>query len=340
VEIRLATLFARVLGVNRVGREDDFFELGGHSLQAARLLREVEAELGVKVPLASVFQGGATVAGMAAVIAESKHNAGEDDGLMVPIQSTGLAPVLFFIHADEASLLSLHDFTSIVGPDQPVVGLLPERVERRFDPSRGIEELAESMLATIRSTQPHGPYLLGGFSLGGLMAYEIAGRLAADGERVAWLGIGDAALRDLYQGSLWSRTPRGFVTRVRELGLRRSFRVARNLAWRLARVPLVRVHLLSPLALGYDFDSRGAALLGSRYAPRGHEVPVDLFTSAETVSLTGSASLGWDSVHRGPLRIHPSAGDHFSLLTEPSLRALAANLRDSMQTDITSPDQV
>ena len=65
----MATLFARVLGVNRVGREDDFFELGGHSLQAARLLREVEAELGVKVPLASVFQGGATVAGMAAVIA-------------------------------------------------------------------------------------------------------------------------------------------------------------------------------------------------------------------------------------------------------------------------------
>jgi amino acid adenylation domain-containing protein len=333
VEMRLAALFARVLGVNRVGREDDFFDLGGHSLQAARLLREVEAELGVKVPLASVFQGGATIAAMAAVIADSRHQAGDDDGLMVPIQATGSAPVLFFIHADEASLLSLHDFSSIVGPDQPVVGLLPERVERRFDPSRGIEELAESMLATIRATQPHGPYLLGGFSLGGLMAYEIAGRLAADGDRVAWLGIGDAALRDLYQGSLWSRTPRGFATRVRELGPRRSFRVARNLAWRLARIPLVRVHLLSPLALGYDFDSRGAALLGSRYAPQGHAVPVDLFTSAETVSLTGSPSLGWDSVHQGLLRIHPSAGDHFSLLTEPSLRALAESLRESMRTD-------
>jgi thioesterase domain-containing protein len=170
------------------------------------------------------------------------------------------------------------------------------------------------------------------------MAYEIAGRLAADGERVAWLGIGDAALSDLYQGSLWSRTPRGFVTRLRELGLRRSFRVARNLAWRLGRIPLVHVHLLSPLALGYDFDSQGAALLGSRYAPRGHEVPVDLFTSAETVSLTGSASLGWESVHQGLLRIHPSSGDHFSLLTEPSLRALAENLRERMRHGPVSRD--
>jgi thioesterase domain-containing protein len=111
------------------------------------------------------------------------------------------------------------------------------------------------------------------------------------------------------------------------------------MAWRAARAPLVRLQLLSPMALGYDFDSRGAALLAARYAPRGHEVSVDLFTSAEGVSLTGSASLGWDGVHRGPIRVHPSPGDHFSLLTEPSLRALADSLRESVRAELISRDQ-
>jgi amino acid adenylation domain-containing protein len=332
LEIRLAELFARVLGVKRVGVEDDFFDLGGHSLQAVRLLREVETEVGVKVPLASIFQGGATVAGMAAVIDNSRRDE-KDSGLTVAVRSGGTAPVLFFVHPDEAAMLSLRHLPGLVDPDQRVVGLLPDRVGRRFDPARGIEGLAESMLPTIRATQPHGPYLVGGFSLGGLIAYELAGQLQSAGEEVSWLGVIDAAVGEaLYRSALWPRTPRGFIARLLEIGPRRAAVVAKNLAWRWARTPLVRLHVLSPLVLGYDFDYRGATKLGANYAPSGHAVRMDLFTSDDSVGETGSPTLGWGDVHRGPIAVHPIPGSHFSLVTESSMRIVAESLSDDLAT--------
>jgi thioesterase domain-containing protein/acyl carrier protein len=330
LEHRLADLFARVLGVKRVGVEDDFFDLGGHSLQAVRLLREVETELGVKVPLASIFQGGATVAGMAAVIDDSRRDE-KDSGLTVAVRSGGTAPVLFFVHPDEAAMLSLRHLPGLVDPDQRVVGLLPDRIGRRFDRGRGIEELAASMLPTIRATQPKGPYLVGGFSLGGLIAYEIAGQLQSAGEEVSWLGVIDAAVGEvLYRSALWPRTPRGFVARLLEIGPRRAALVAKNLAWRWARTPLVRLHVLSPLVLGYDFDYRGATELGAHYSPAGHAVPMDLFTSDDSVGETGSPTLGWGDVHRGPMAVHPIPGSHFSLVTESSMRIVAESLSDDL----------
>jgi amino acid adenylation domain-containing protein len=339
LEVRLAGIFARVLAVQRVGAEDDFFDLGGHSLLAARLLRDVEAELGVKVPLASIFQESATIAGMAKVI-ESRRDPDHESGLVIPIQSRGTAPVLFFVQPDESAMLSLRHFTGPLGPNQRVLGLLPERVGRHFDQSRGIEQLAEPMLATIRKTQPHGPYLLAGYSLGGLIAYEIAGRLNGLGERVAWLGILDAAIGEaLFQRELWPRSPRGFLGRLAQVGPWGAAQVAKKLAWRWMRAPLVRSQRLAPAA--DDFDYRGAVLLGARYACPGHEVPMDLFTSADRVNSTGSSTLGWEKVHLGQIRLHAIPGKHLAMLTEPNVRLaaeiLSGGVRGALETTAVGP---
>jgi amino acid adenylation domain-containing protein len=329
LEERLVRIWRQILGNEQIGLEDDFFELGGHSLLAARLLGEVEIEVGVQVPLASIFNVSTTVAGMASVIEASRREVGHN-GLIVPIQSRGSAPILFFVYPDESAMLTLRHFVGPLGSEQPVLGLFPARVGRRFDQSRGIEELASTMLATIRSTQPRGPYLLAGFSLGGLIAYEIAGLLRADGEEVGWLGLLDTAFGPaLYQRELWSHSPRGFATRLLKIGPLGAARVARNLTRRWVRAPLVRLHRLSPV--GYHFDYRGAMLLGSRYASCGHDVSLDLFTSADVVDVTGSPTLGWEKAHRGRITVHAISGKHLSVVTEPNVRVVAEILSASLR---------
>jgi amino acid adenylation domain-containing protein len=331
----LSELFAEVLRLERVGTTDDFFELGGHSLLAVRLLREVEIKLGVRVPLASIFQESATVAGMAAVIAASRDDQAPAETI-VPVQSRGTAPVLFFIYPDESALLTLRHFVGPLGPEQRVMGLLPERQGRRFDRSRDIENLATSMLGTIRATQPRGPYLLAGYSLGGLIAYEIAGQLQADEEKVVWLGVLDAALgQNVYQRELWSHSPRGFVTRVLQIGPWQAAQSARKLVWRWLRAPLVGRRWVLPV--NDDFDYRGATLIAANYSARGHEASMDLFTSADNVEATGSPTLGWENVHRGPITLHAIPGKHLSVLTEPNVRivaeTLSARIRHALAAD-------
>jgi nonribosomal peptide synthetase DhbF len=334
LEARLAELFEEILGLDRVGAGDDFFELGGHSLLAARLLRAVEADLGEKVPLSWMFQGSVTVAGLAAVIEASRTDQrgvrGNDH-----IQSRGSSPVLFFVHPDESALSTLRHFVHPLGPELGVLGLLPERSGRRFDRTRYIEDLASPMLETIRETQPRGPYLLAGYSLGGLIAYEIAGRLQAEGEEVAWLGVLDASVgQDAYQGELWPHSPRGFLTRLLQIGPARALVVAKTLVWRGLRAPLIDRRWVAPER--DDFDYRGAAILAAGYAPRGHEAPMDLFTSADNTQATGDPMLGWETVHGGPITLHAIPGKHLSMLTEPNVRLVAEALSASARRALTA----
>jgi surfactin family lipopeptide synthetase A len=334
-EGQLATIWARILHVERVGVNDDFFEVGGHSLLAVRLLVEVDREFGVEVPLAAFFEGGGTVAGLAAAIDATREAEVVADRLTIPVQPQGTAPILFFIHADESGMLTLRHFIEPLGSDQRVVGLLPERRGRRFDRSRSIEELASPMLEAIRQSQPHGPYLLAGYSLAGLLAYELAGRLQAAGEHVAWLGLLDAgtpAASARYQQQRFSLRRR--VARQRERGTRGAARKTYQVLRRELRAALVRLRLRRS-EMSDEFDWRGAVALVARYACPPNDVAMDLFVSAERAAGAGSDSLGWAELHEGALRVHRFEGDHRAMVTEPQVNLVAEmfgrSLRDAVR---------
>jgi amino acid adenylation domain-containing protein len=323
VEERLAGIWARILHVDPVGVNDDFFELGGHSLLAVRLLVEVEREFGVEVPLTAFFEGSGTVAGLAAAIEATRGAEVVADRLTIPVQPLGTAPILFFIHADESGMLTLRHFIGPLGSDQRVVGLLPERIGRRFDRSRSIEDLASPMLETIRQSQPHGPYFLAGYSLGGLLAYEIAGRLQAAGEHVGWLGVLDAgtpAAGARYRQQRLSLRHR--VARQRERGARGAAHKTYQVLRREFRAALVRLGLRRS-EMSDEFDWRGAKALAARYACPPNEVAMDLFVTAERAAGSGNDSLGWAELHEGVLRIHRFEGDHLGMVTEPQVNLVA-----------------
>jgi amino acid adenylation domain-containing protein len=329
LEQRLARIWERVLGVRGIARGDDFFDLGGHSLLALRMLLQVERELRVEVPLSSFFDGDVTIAALAASIEAASVEGAAGRRNTVAVRSEGESPIIFFIHPDESSMLTLRHFLGPLGSEQRIVGLLPERRGRRFDRSTTIEQLADTMLVHVRESQPHGPYHLAGYSVGGLLAYEIAGRLRNLGEEVRWLALLDAGTPAAGGRYLRQRlTLRERFARQRERGAREALRKTGEVASRELRAVQVRLRLRRPTV---DFDWRGATLLAFRYRCRGNDAPMDLFVTDDLVAGTKSPSLGWAEVHGGELRIHRVDGEHMSMVKEPYVASLAAALTETFR---------
>jgi len=317
-EQRLADLWSAALHREVADVHADFFDLGGHSLLAARLIGETEAEFGRTVALQDFLKRGTTIAGLAAMVAEH------------PATPHGTAPSgfpLFFVYPDLSSAVSMRHLVRSWGEQQHVHPLVPAQPNGRFDPTVDFEDLAKQLLRAIRELQPHGPYTLAGFSLGGLLAYELAGRLSEAGEQVAWLGVLDTptpATADvlLHQLSLWQRFRR----------LRGRSQAER---WAKYREVGARTLKRGPNAASPDehFDYRGAVLLARGYNRQGHQLPLDLFVTADSAVEVGSASLGWNEYHRGPLLIHRLPGHHNALLDHPQVGEVAKLLLASIRHD-------
>ena len=325
LEREIGVVVAELLGLEQVCVDQEFFELGGHSLMAAQLVARIRDRYAVDIALISIFQAG-TVAGLAAAV-EHLVKTGEDPfaavgaPLDVLAQRSGTRPVLFFIVSDESGLTALHHFIRALGEDQPVVGLVPPRRNRRFERDVDVTGLAERQVAAIRQRQPHGPYCLCGHSLGGLLAYEAAGQLRDQGEQVAWVGLIDtmvpAASRAVLarQRRLSERLRRlrsragtiGLAATLRETGKRRADRLRASLG-----LPL------SP----DQFDHPGADMLTVGYRVVGHDAPLDVFGTSAGRQKAGSSAMGWEGLHRGPLQWHPVSGDHHTVLHQPATEAV------------------
>lgn len=184
---QLAAIWARVLGVERVGITDDFFELGGHSLLAVRLVADMEREAGLKLPLAFVFQG----RNIAAIrrLATGEGSSGET-GPCIALRASGHAPP-FFAGGSHPAYQTVVDH---LDADQPVYrmdvyALQSRRMEEGLKPLRSVAAIAAEFVRGIQRIQPRGPYHLGGGCEGGIVAFEVARQLQALGEDVASLVI-------------------------------------------------------------------------------------------------------------------------------------------------------
>lgn len=174
LETKLARVWSETLNLPSIDRTRSFFELGGHSLLALRLLARVEKEFGCRLPVASLFHA-PTLEAMAATIENRRRTSGR----AVPIQVEGTLPPFFCVGAGPL----FHRLASLLEPRRPFLGLATplNPLESRVGTW---EELATPMVAAVREFQPHGPYVLGGWCLAGVLAYEIARQLEREGEQV------------------------------------------------------------------------------------------------------------------------------------------------------------
>ncbi|AXI48809.1 polyketide synthase [Sulfitobacter sp. SK012] len=203
---KLAVIWSNLLGVSPVGVEDSFFDLGGHSLIAVRLFATIKREFGVEFPISVLFEA-PTIAGCADLIvaqigegeagddAPAKVPAGPSFSYLVPLNGVkNTAAPLFVVAGMFGNVLNLRHLALQFGSERAVYGLQARGLIGEDTPHETVQEAATAYLEELRQVQPEGPYLLSGFSGGGVTAYEMAQRLRAVGQEVAVLALLDTPL--------------------------------------------------------------------------------------------------------------------------------------------------
>nr|WP_326491738.1 non-ribosomal peptide synthetase [Myxococcus stipitatus] len=344
LELRLARLWEEVLGVENVGVRSSFFELGGHSLLAVRLMAEVGERMGRKLPLATLFQS-PTIEQLAEVL--RREDRGAPSTLVRFGQHTPDGKTPFFcVHPVGGNVLCYAELASLLGKDRPFIGLQARGVEDEGAPRTSIEEMASAYVEALREVQPRGPYLLGGWSLGGVVAYEMARQLRARGDEVALVALFDAyapgPTRDeptptrLDEVLLFARDLMGASLATLELDVTTLASLSPDAV--LERL-LEAGHASGALPRGTDlarlqalfqvFAAHHAAVL--RYTPPVLRERVVLFEASESEDGT-AADRGWAALVGPPLERHVVPGDHYSLLREQGVRMLAERLREAMKS--------
>jgi acyl transferase domain-containing protein len=337
VEKSLAEVWEDLLGVESVGVHDDFFELGGHSLIAARLLTRVKKLFGIQLPLSSLFEM-STIAEFGAYIRDDANaspvitgqvgvkTAREGTASLVPLQPEGAKPPLFLVHGKNGNVLNFRDLALRLGKDQPSFGLQAAGLDGSVSPHASIEEMARHYIVEIKRVQPEGPYLLGGFSGGGVIAYEMALQLKARGEEVALLAFIDTMCPDWFiKKSQWDRC-RWFL---KGLAVERERFVSYTLQRWLAGPPPGSTphHTVSHDEIEAFDLSRYFEEAEQHYRLRHWDGPVTLFRAtlrAERGYVP--RDIGWGPFVDG-VQVIDVPGGHESMCMEPNVSVLADRLK-------------
>ncbi len=187
-EQTLVALWEELLGSMNVGRNDDFFALGGHSLLVVRLVHRIKTALHIELPVSTVFEHPS----LAALAARLDSSVTQGPLIRLRPGREGHAP-LFCLHQPAGHVAHYVPLVERLSAEQPVYGIpLPTGCN---GDNTTIDELADAYLAHVRAVQPHGPYHLCGWSMGGLLALELGRQLERAGERVAFLALIDTTFK-------------------------------------------------------------------------------------------------------------------------------------------------
>lgn len=340
VELRLAKLWGEVLSTRAAGMQDDFFALGGHSLLAVRLLARIRREFDRDLPLSVLFEA-RTIETLARRLREGWEPPG--DQLVVPIWSKGTKQPLFCMHPIGGNVLCYLELSQAFGEDRPLYGVQSPRAPDGWR----IEDLAVRYIDEVRQIQPSGPYALAGWSMGGVVAFEMARRLAARGESVNVL-----ALIDSYApaaGEKDAGVEAGTLTRlfaqdmadmagVRWDGLDGQGAEADEETLLSGLLAAGQMQGAIPESLSFA-DLRDVFLLFKRNHQALHDYVagpyggrLELFRAESGSGSMTDPTAGWSGLAQEGVEVQVLPGDHYSLLKAPHVEELAARLRASMDT--------
>lgn len=337
-EEKLAAIWRSVLGLSLIGRHDKFFDLGGNSLLAVRVFAEIEKQFSRHLPLASLFNA-PTIAALAGVIENSSTDHAPWSSL-VPIQPAGTKPRFFCVHGAGGNVILYFALAQRLGTDFPFYGLHSQGLDGKTVPLQTVEEMAAHYVTEVQRLQPHGPYFLGGYCLGGTIAFEMAQQLTAQGERVSLVALFDtynfnrtlptSHFLDLAQ-RLWfhvgnfAHLSPGLMKNY----LREKIRVARD-------GELANVFSSRNKTAGRPNETVGRSALrtiqatndraADYYQPKPYSGRLTLFNPHVNYSKFPDPHMGWDGIALGGIEIVPLPMNPHAMLVEPTVRHLAAAL--------------
>lgn len=186
----LMRIWRDLLCVDAVGTDQNYFDLGGDSALAVEMFTRIEREFKVKLPLAILFEA-STIDELARVIRTETSTSTSGWSPLVAIQPNGIRPRFFCMHGAGGNVLIYRELAQHLGEDQPFFGLQAQGLDGSCPPLATVEEMATLYAKEIRKFQPRGPYFIGGYCMGGTLAYEVARQLRLAGEEIGLLALFD-----------------------------------------------------------------------------------------------------------------------------------------------------
>jgi amino acid adenylation domain-containing protein len=361
VERSIAGIWADMLKRPRIGRQDNFFELGGDSLASVQMVYSAR-EQGIQLRPSDVFQHQS----LAALAAAAKQNSGYSDAALAreaPGNLIELTPgtgersaagkTLFLVHPAGGDVMCYHALASHIDSRCAVVGIAFDMLPKSLAEFVPVETLAARYLTALRSRQPEGPYHLGGWSFGGLVAFEMARQLAASGVEAESLFIIDQAaplandvapaegtsLRDIVR-KIELFTGRELDIREAELdGMSEDVTLEFILA-RMKQKGLFPDYVV-PAAFknfikAYDQHIQAAA----SYTPGRYDGPLTVLRATDKLpdhmtvpGDTADAALGWQRFCEAPVQVHPVGGHHLSVVSPAHAPGLAETINAVLKID-------
>jgi thioesterase domain-containing protein/non-ribosomal peptide synthetase component E (peptide arylation enzyme)/acyl carrier protein len=338
LELHLVRIWEKVLDINAIGTTDDFFALGGDSLAAATMLAAVEKFFGVTLPVSALLEA-PTVEKLAELIRKGEWF--EANRCLVALQLRGTEPALYYVPGAAGEALELRELARHLGVERPIFAFQPQGLDGSTPYLRSVEEMAAHYICGLRLYQPRGPYFLCGGSFGGVVAFEMARRLTADGDEVRFLALLDShggeypkrrkdlALRNKLKLVIL-RFPIGPEGVVSWRFLKNAFHtccqrqlIHLDLRWNFRRLP-------RPYRLQFIYLREACLAARRRYKLRPFPGKIDLFRmecqpSAELFE--PDPLLGWGGMAAGGIAVHNLPGYHSDYLGEPGVAILAQKLK-------------
>jgi thioesterase domain-containing protein/acyl carrier protein len=342
LEYKLVEIWSEILQTNPIGVTDNFFDLGGHSLLVIQLIAAIEQRLGCHLPVITLFRE-STIEKIAVLIEQDRTSSDLD--ILIPLQTKGNLSPLFLIHQAGGYALSYSLLAQILGEDRPVYALQSHGLDGKQSPLDTIEAMAASYIKSIRSIFPDGPYLLGGHSLGGLIAFEMAVQLEGTGQQVENLLIidthpplptnieVDANLEDdigilcfivdqigAYFQKIIKVTPEELV----ELDQVSQFEyVLQLLQYHEVIPPDSGRNLVSGLINVYKANVQASLA----YQPQLIKAAIALFkTAALAENFPDDPTVGWRKLTSNQVSIYDLPGEHQTVLQQPHVRKLVRGI--------------
>ncbi len=352
----LARVWSELLGIRQIGVNDDFFQLGGHSLHAVRLFVAVKKHYGISLPLSTLFErptirplaalldtqspqkrssGGGQHVNADATVASSKS----EYSSLVPVQPLGKGPAFYCVAGMGGNLLNLRALALQMGIDQPFYGLQPQGLDGMSKLHRTIPEMAAHYIAEIKRQQPDGPYYLGGYSGGGVVAFEMSKQLVAQGERIGALVFLDSVAPGVELPSIAGKIGR-HAEGFREGGLRYIVGAAVGV-WN-RRVEAVAAVVRKPLRRLFPYHYRIENIADTwneafaTYQPTAYAGNAMLF-KANTGFVLGvdiGRLNGWERLVLDDIEVNECPGDHSSMCEQPHVSVLARRLKSYLQRQV------
>jgi thioesterase domain-containing protein/acyl carrier protein len=350
IEAVLTSWWKELLEQDQVGLDDDFFDLGGHSLMGVQLFSRIQSTYGVDLGLATLFEA-RTVRDLAKLVRESiapvptktttatvRKNSDAWSPL-VPIQPKGSRPPLFVISGIGGNVVKFHTLAYYLGEDQPIYGLLPRGLDGKEQYHTRVEDIAADYVKAIREMNPNGPYHLVGYSFGGIVAFEVAQQIRAQGGNVGIVGMFDtiethygekvdASLRPTERFDAMKERFDEFLTR-RD----RFTYISETLAAKYWSIKLSILRSLGrPLPQKVGTIEEINSYAGYNYFPKVYPGKLTLFRSTKrNVSHGDDEWCGWGELAAGGIDVHHIPATHFNILQEPAVKVVSEKLAQSLQ---------